>query len=111
MDKKQGNRRPGEKPAEQGFGTYDPNRPEPGRKTPGAPDDEGFGTPEGQPIDKQMPNPERRARRGILESERSDRESGRPVQLDGEADDFGDEAEKEDRGQEQKPSTAGKTKR
>ena len=84
MDKKQGNRRPGEKPAEQGSGGYDPNRPEPGRKSPGAPDDKGFGKPEGQSIDKQMPNPEMRARRDILESERSDRESGRPVQLDDE---------------------------
>ena len=104
MDKKQGNRRPGEKPAEQGFGTYDPSRPEPGRKTPEAREDEGFGKPESQPIDKQMPNPERPARRDLLESERSDRESGRPVQLDNEADE-------EDRGQEQKPFTAGKTKR
>ena len=104
MDKKQGNRRPDEKPAEQGFGTWDPSRPEPGRNTPEARDDEGFGKPEGQPIDKQMPNPERPARRDLLESERSDRESGRPVQLD-------DEADEEDRGQEQKPFTAGKTKR
>jgi hypothetical protein len=111
MDKKKGNRRPGEKPAEQGSGTYAPNRPEPGRKTPEAPDDKGFGKPEGQPIDKQMPNPQTRARRDILESERSDRESGRPVQLDDEADEFDDEAEEEDRGQEQKPSPAGKTKR
>jgi hypothetical protein len=104
MDKKLGNRRPGEKPAEQGSGTYAPNRPEPKRKTPEAPHDKGFGKPEGQPIDKQTPNPETRARRDILESERSDRESGRPVQLD-------DEAEEADRGQEQKPSPAGKTKR
>jgi hypothetical protein len=51
-----------------------------------------------------MPNPEMRPRRDILESERSDRESGRPVQLD-------DEADEEDRGQEQKPFPSGKTKR
>jgi hypothetical protein len=108
MDKKKGNRRPGEKPAEQGSGTYDPSRPEPGRKTPGASDDKGFGKAEGQPVDKEMPNPQMRARRDILESERSDRESGRPVQLDDEA---ADEFDEEDRGQEQKPSPVGKTKR
>jgi hypothetical protein len=109
MDKKQGNRRPGEKPAEHPSGAYDTNQPEPGRKTQGAADDKGFGKPEGQPIDKQVPNPELRPRRDILESERSDRESGRPVQLDDETGEL-DEADV-DRGQEQKPSPAGKTKR
>ena len=104
MDKKQDNRRPGQKPAKQGSGTYDLTRPEPGRKTHEAPDDEGFGKPEGQPIDKQIPNRDMRAGRDLLESERSDRDSGRPVQLD-------DEADEEHRGQEQKPSPSGKTKR
>jgi hypothetical protein len=108
MDKKQDNRQRGEKPAEQGSGTYDPKPP---RKTPGAPDLKGFGKPEGQPIDKQMPNPETRARRDLLESERSDRESGRPVQLNDDEADESEEVNEEDRGQEQKPSPAGKTKR
>jgi hypothetical protein len=109
MDK-QGNRRPDEKPAKQGSGTYDPNRPERGRKSPWAPGDKGFGKPEGQPIDKQRPNPEMRPKRDLLESDRSDRDSGRPVQLNDEADEF-DAADEERRGQEQKPSPAGKSKR
>lgn len=80
MDKKEHDRRPGEKPAEQTPGKHDPNRPESGRKTPGAPEgDKGFGKPEGQPIDKQTPFP---GRVGGREGERSDRESGRPVQLE-----------------------------
>ncbi len=64
MDKKQADRRPAEKPAEHGSGTFDPNRPEPGRRMPEAPEgNKGFGKPEGQPIDKQMPTPEMRAGR------------------------------------------------
>ena len=86
MDKKQAGRRPAEKVAEHGPGKFDPNRPEPGRR-PEAPREQGFGKPEGQPIDKQLPTPGMRAGRSdILESERSDRESGRPVQLEGEDD-------------------------
>jgi hypothetical protein len=109
MDKKQGNRRAGEKPGEQGSGTYDPNRPEPGRRIPGAPGDQGFGQPEGQPLDKQMPHPEMRARRrDILESDRSDRDSGRPIQLDDEAEEDLESIPRQAR--DQKPSAAGKTK-
>ena len=79
MDKKQGDRLPAEKPVPGG------NRRGAAREQPiligGAtrgPDDKGFGKPEGQPIDKQMPNQEMRARRDLLESERSDRDPGRP---------------------------------
>ena len=101
MDKKQDRR--AEKPREQGSGTYDPNRPEPGRKIPGDPGDKGFGKPEGQPIDKQMPSPDMRTgRRDLLESERSDRDSGRPIQLDDEAEDDLESIPQQARGQEQK---------
>jgi hypothetical protein len=75
MGKRQDGRRPVDKPAGQGSGPSRPDRPDRGGK--------GFGKPEGHPIDKQMPDPGTRAGgKDILESERSDRESGRPVQLD-----------------------------
>jgi hypothetical protein len=109
MDKKQDRR--AEKPREQGSGTYDPNRPEPGRKIPEAPGDKGFGKPEGQPVDKQMPKPEVPAgRRDILESERSDRDSGRPIQLDDEAEEELESIPQQARREEQKPPAAGKPK-
>ena len=42
-----------------------------------------FGQPEGHPIDKQAPKPGvRGGGKDILEGDRSDRESGRPVQLE-----------------------------
>ena len=78
MDKKQADRRPAEKPAEHGSGRRMPEAPE-GNK--------GFGKPEGQPIDKPLPSPEAHRKEDLLESERSDRESGRPVQLDEEDED------------------------
>ena len=42
----------------------------------------GFGKPEGHPVDKQAPKPERGGGKDILDGDRSDRESGRPVQLE-----------------------------
>ena len=83
MDKKQVDRRSDEKPAEQGAGKHDPTRPMPDRKAPGGPKEEkGFGKPEGQPIDKQIPKSGRFGGKDILDGDRSDREAGRPVQLE-----------------------------
>jgi hypothetical protein len=71
----------------QGQGTQapgQPTKPEPGRKMPDALEKEKTprpGQPAGQPIDKPMPTPGA-GRKDILEGERSDRESGRPVQLE-----------------------------
>jgi len=89
MHKKQVDRRPDGKPAEQGAGKYDPTRPAPDRKAPEVPEEnKGFGKPEGHPIDKPTPKPGTRfGRKDIFEGERSDRESGRPVQLEVEDDD------------------------
>ena len=72
MNKKQFDRRPDEKPAEQGTGTqHDPITRRPGEH------------PEGHPIDEPTPKPGTRlGRKEILEGERSDRASGRPVQLE-----------------------------
>ena len=51
----------------------------------------GFAKPEGDPIDKQMPKPGARSGgKDIFESERSDRESGRPVQLEDDDEPEGD---------------------
>ena len=96
MDKKQADRRPAEKPEEHGSG----------RRVPEAPDgNKGFGKPEGQPIDKPFAG-----RKDILESDRSDRESGRPVQLDEEDED--DEGElTSGRAERQQPYEADKSKR
>lgn len=117
MNKKQVDRRPDEKPAEQGSGKYDPNRPEPGHRISGVPEGD-----KGQPLDKQAPNPGMRVgRNDILDGDRSDRESGRPVQLE----DDGEEEEstgwadakpgldgRQHAGREgQKPYEAEKTKR
>jgi hypothetical protein len=56
-----------------------------------------------------MPHPEMRARRrDILESDRSDRDSGRPIQLDDEAEEDLELIPRQAR--DQKPSAAGKTK-
>jgi hypothetical protein len=83
MDKKQADRGPDEKSAEQGRGKYDPSKPESGRRMPEVPEGgKRFGQPEGHPIDKQIPRPGNRSGgKDILEGDWSDRESGRPVQL------------------------------
>jgi len=84
MNKKQADRRPDEKPAEQGSGKYDPSKPESGRRMPEVSEaSKEFGEPKGHPIDKQAPKLGARGRdKDILDGERSDRESGRPVQLE-----------------------------
>jgi hypothetical protein len=83
MNKKQADRRPDHKPAEQGQGQYDPSKPESGRRMPEVPEGgKRFGQPGGHPIDKQAPKPGTRAKgKDILDGDRSDRESGRPIQL------------------------------
>ena len=77
MDKKQADRRPDEQSGAQG----DRKTADPGRRMP---EDKGLGRkPEGQPIDKPLPQPgHERKDRGLGQDERSDRESGRPVQLE-----------------------------
>jgi hypothetical protein len=84
MDKKQADRRPGEKPAEQGQGKYDPSKPESGRRMPEVREgSKKFGQSEDHPIDKQAPKPGTRSGgKDILDGDRSDRESGRPLQLE-----------------------------
>jgi hypothetical protein len=79
MNKKQADRRPDDKPAEQGQG-----KPVPERRMPEVPEGgKRFGQPEGRPIDKQAPKPGMRSGgKDTLEGDRSDRESGRPVQLE-----------------------------
>ena len=88
MHRKHVDHRPDGKPAEQGAGKYDPNRPAPDPRAPDAPEEnKGFGKPEGHPIDKPTPKPGTRfGGKNILEDERSDRESGRPVQLEDDED-------------------------
>ena len=84
MDKKQTDRRPDEKPATQNPGRPDVTKPDAARRPPGdSAERKGFPKPEGNPIDKQMPKPGGGSGgKDIFESERSDRESGRPVQLE-----------------------------
>ena len=62
----------------------DPSKPESGRRMPDVSEaNKEFGEPEGHAIDKQAPEPGARGGgKGILDGERSDRESGRPVQLE-----------------------------
>jgi hypothetical protein len=82
MSKKQTDRRPDQKPAEQGFGQHDPSKPGQGGRMPEVPD-KGLGKPEGSPIDKPFPKPETRVGdKDFLEGDRSDRQSGRPIQLE-----------------------------
>jgi hypothetical protein len=109
MDKKQADRRPGEKPAAQGQGKNEPTKPESGPRMPEAPEgNKRFGQTEGDSGDKQAPKPGARGgERGILDGgDRSDRESGRPIQLEDD-----DEREAFPPGQERKPSEPEKTKR
>jgi hypothetical protein len=87
MDEKPVNRRRDAKPAEQGAGRQrDPMKPKSRPKTSDAPE-RGHGRPEKQPegfpIDKSTPKPGTRfGGKDILDGERSDRESGRPIQLE-----------------------------
>lgn len=84
MNRKQADRRPDQKPDQQGQGKYDPGKPESGRRMPEVSEgSKGFGQPEGHPIGKPAPKPGTRVgRKDILDGDRSDRESGRPVQLE-----------------------------
>jgi hypothetical protein len=83
MQKKQVDRRPDGKRPEQRAGKYDPNRPAPDRRVPEAHEEsKGFGRPEGHPIDKPTSEPGTHGGTSIFEDERSDRASGRPVQLE-----------------------------
>ena len=64
-------------------GRPDVTKPDPPGGRPETPRSERTPKPEGNPIDKQMPRPGARQRgQGHLRDERSDRESGRPVQLE-----------------------------
>jgi hypothetical protein len=81
MIKKQTERRPAEKPAERGPAKQDPTNPS--GRVPETLQDRPLGKPEGHPLDKQVPPPGARSGgKDILDSERSDRDSGRPVQLE-----------------------------
>ena len=83
MSKKPVARRPDEKPTGRGPGAYDPGSPEAGRMPEDSPERKRFETPEGRPIDKPFPAPGAGGRgKDIFEGDRSDRESGRPVQLE-----------------------------
>jgi len=102
MDKKRADRRPGEKPAEQRQGKSEPRTPESGPRVPETPEgNKRFGQPEGYPSDKQAPKP---GGRGW--DDRSDRESGRPIQLEDD-----DEREAFPPGQERMPNEPERTKR
>jgi hypothetical protein len=84
MPKKQVDRRPDENPAKQNPARPEVSKPDALRRMGEEPDvRKGFGKPEGVPIDKQMPKPGgRRDAQDIFDGDRSDRESGRPIQLD-----------------------------
>jgi hypothetical protein len=79
MSKKPADRRPDQKPTGPGAGTYAPGNPERDRM----PDDV---QERKRPIDKPLPKPGAGGKgkgKDFFEGERSDRESGRPVQLEG----------------------------
>lgn len=82
MGKKRVDRRPDQRPTGPGAGT-DPGNPEAGRMLEELPGRRGFEKPAGRPIDKSLPTPGAGGRsQDIFEEGRSDRESGRPVQLE-----------------------------
>jgi hypothetical protein len=77
---KQVDRRPGEKPAKQNPAGPDGTKPDAVRRM--AEGDEarkGLGKPEGTPMDRPLP---KRGDRDLFDPDRSDRESGRPIQLE-----------------------------
>jgi hypothetical protein len=81
MDKRQFEKMAGQDPGKR----QDPTRPEPRRRTPEAPERD-RGEPDGAPIDidRGMPRPRPDFEgQDLLEGERSDRDSGRIVQLPG----------------------------
>jgi hypothetical protein len=80
MAKKQADRRPDEKPAKQNPAGPEVMKDADRTITESGERGEGFGRrPEGAPNDKPRPG---RDDKGIFEGDRSDRESGRPIQLD-----------------------------
>ena len=116
MSKKPADRRPDENPTGPGAGAYAPGNPERDRMPDDVRERKGFEKPAGRPIDKQLPTPGAGGKgKDFFEGERSDRESGRPVQLEGD-----EENERSDRasgrpvqleGDEQSKSRQGRSPR
>lgn len=83
MSRKPPDRRPDGSPAEQRAGKYDPSRPEPGRRVPEIPEEnEAFGTPEGRPIDRQVPGLGMRAGHPVPVEEDDEEENIEPGEVD-----------------------------
>ena len=83
MARKQVDRRPGEKPAKQNPAGPDGTKPDAVRRM--AEGDEarkGLGKPEGTPMDRPLPKRDANGGRDLFDRDRSDRESGRPIQLE-----------------------------
>jgi hypothetical protein len=87
MSKKPVDRRPAEKPTRPGDGANAPSNSEPGRMAEDLQERKGLDKLEGRPIDKPFPTPRTGGKgKDFFEGERSDRESGRPVQLEDDED-------------------------
>jgi hypothetical protein len=84
MARKQVDRRPGEKPGKQNPAGPDGAKPDAVRRmAEGGEARKGLGKPEGTPIDRPLPKRDaEREDRDLFDRDRSDRESGRPVQLE-----------------------------
>jgi hypothetical protein len=79
MARKQVDRRPDQKPAKQKPAGPDGTKPD----AEGGEARKGLGKPEGTPIDRPLPKPDaERQDRDLFDRDRSDRESGRPIQLE-----------------------------
>ena len=80
MARKQVDRRPGEKPAKQNPAGPDGTKPDAVRPmAEGNEARKGLGKPAGTPMDRPLP---KREDRDLFDQDRSDRESGRPIQLE-----------------------------
>ena len=87
MSRKPVGRRPNEKPTAPGAGPNKPGNPEPGRMSGDLPGRKEFEKPAGRPLDKPFPAPGAGGKgEDLFDGERSDRESGRPVQLESDED-------------------------
>jgi hypothetical protein len=83
MARKQVDRRPGEKPAKQNPAGLDGAKPDAVRRMAEGGARKGLGKPEGAPMDRPLPRRDaEREDRDLFDRDRSDRESGRPVQLE-----------------------------
>jgi hypothetical protein len=84
MARKQVDRRPGEKPVKQSPAELDGAKPDAVRRmAEGGEARKGLGQPEGAPMDRPLPKRDsERDDRDLFDRDRSDRESGRPVQLE-----------------------------